>query len=91
MDNRPNNSMLTDMTQQEPRLFGRRTIGIVLALTLVVFLLFTSILGSNVPSDHAPTIWIVSAFTSVCLSGVFFLAAFMFSAVLNDQRNRRQD
>ncbi len=67
----------------------KRTAGNVVldsALTLAAFVLFFFIARSHVPSEDPLMINFFGAFTSACMSGVFWLAWQMFRVVLRGQR-----
>lgn len=42
------------------------------------------------PDERPMVVWTVSAYTSACVAGVFFLASNMFWAVLKDQLARKR-
>lgn len=54
-------------------------------LTLTVFVFFTWILRSHVPSNDPFYIWLWGAITASCLTALFWLALQMFRAVLRAQ------
>jgi hypothetical protein len=60
-------------------------------LTLAVFLLFTRILLSHVPSNDPVNIWLWAAVGASCLTAVFWLCLQMFRAVLRMQRATRKE
>ena len=83
---------IMEATDFSSKLITKLSVLINLLMTLVVFALFTFYLIDFVPIHEKQNplyavFW--SAFTSVCLSGVFWLSASMFSVVLIDYRNRR--
>jgi heme exporter protein D len=58
-------------------------------LTLAVFVFFTWILRSHVPSNDPLYIWLWSAVTASCLAALFWLALQMFRVVLRGQLEAR--
>jgi hypothetical protein len=54
-------------------------------LTLLVFVLFTWILRSHVPSNDPFYIWLWGAISASCMAALFWLALQMFRAVLRAQ------
>lgn len=77
------------MQSTDKPLFDLKGNVIILLLTGMFFAFFTWFLRPNVPDDRAIIVWLVAAYTSMCLTGVFFLAANMFLVVLRDQKQRR--
>lgn len=77
------------MADHRPSLFPPGCNRLILPLTALFFLFFTWALRPFVPDERATVVWVVSAFTASCLTGVFFIAAHMFRVVLADQRSRR--
>jgi predicted exporter len=63
-------------------------IAVDLLITLVVFVAMVFVLRSHVPSETPMVILAVSAFTSACVTAVFWLAMQMFKAVLSHQREK---
>ncbi len=70
------------MTDDQPKLVSRIGILVDLGVTAVFFLFMWSVLGPHVPSDDPTTIGWVAAYTSLCLTGVFWLSASMFRVTL---------
>ena len=64
---------------------GRATLALDAFLTLAVFVFFTWILRSHVPSNDPFFIWLWSAITASCLAALFWLALQMFRVVLRAQ------
>ncbi len=77
------------MQSTDKPLFDFKGNAVVVLLTGLFFAFFTWFLRPNVPDDREIVVWLVSAYTSLCLSGVFYLAANMFLVVLRDQKQRR--
>ena len=64
---------------------GRATLALDAFLTLAVFVFFTWILRSHVPSNDPVFIWLWGAITASCLTALFWLALQMFRVVLRAQ------
>ncbi len=78
------------MEESYPKLFSPKTLAIGIALTGLFFISFTFLIRPFVPSQDPLTVWLLSAYTSSCLTGVFFVAYHMFTAVLIDTRRRKR-
>ncbi|MDX2110510.1 MAG: hypothetical protein SFY80_09755 [Verrucomicrobiota bacterium] len=76
------------MSQPAESIFTIKSVIINALLTGVVFLFFTYVLRPFVPDERPVIVWLGSGYIAACLSGVFFLAANMFTAVIKDQRRR---
>ena len=72
------------MSDDQTKLVTRVGILVDLGLTAVFFLFMWVVLGPHVPSDDPSTISWVAAYTSLCLTGVFWLAVSMFRVTLVD-------
>lgn len=72
------------MSDDQSKLVSRFGILVDLGLTAVFFLFMWVVLGPHVPSDDPSTISWVAAYTSLCLTGVFWLAVSMFRVTLVD-------
>ncbi len=72
------------MNDDQSKLVSRAGILVDLGLTAVFFLFMWVVLGPHVPSDDPSTISGVAAYTSLCLTGVFWLAVSMFRVTLVD-------
>ena len=72
------------MSDDQSKLVSRFGILVDLGLTTVFFLFMWVVLGAHVPSDDPSTISWVAAYTSLCLTGVFWLAVSMFRVTLVD-------
>ena len=72
------------MSDDQSKLVSRLGILVDLGLTAVFFLFMWVVLGPHVPSDDPSTISWVAAYTSLCLTGVFWLAVSMFRVTLVD-------
>ena len=70
------------MSDDQSKLISPVGILVDLGLTGVFFLFMWGVLGPHVPSDDPTTIRWVAAYTSLCLTGVFWLAASMFRVTL---------
>lgn len=78
------------MSDDQPKLISTVGALVDLGMTSVFFLFMWGVLGSHVPSDDPTTIRWVAAYTSLCLTGVFWLAASMFRVTLVEYlRNRK--
>jgi membrane glycosyltransferase len=62
-----------------------------LLITLVVFVAMIFVLRSHVPSETPAIVLAVSAFTSACLTALFWLAMQMFKAVFSHQREKTDE
>lgn len=71
--------------------FTAKSTGICFLLTCLVFAYLTWALRPFVPDERPMVVWTVSAYTSACIAGVFFLASNMFWAVLKDQLERKRN
>jgi hypothetical protein len=72
-----------DLPKEKPA--GRVSQALDAFLTLAVFVFFTWILRSHVPSNDPFFIWIWGAVTASCLAALFWLALQMFRVVLRAQ------
>jgi hypothetical protein len=70
------------MSVDQPKLISRVGTLVDLGLTGIFFLFMWGVMGPHVPSDDPSTIRWVAAYTSLCLTGVFWLAASMFRVTL---------
>ena len=77
------------MADSAKAFFNVKTTGIVLAVSAVWFLLFAYLLTPFVPADHPGLLYLVSAATAACITGVFFVGAYMFSLVASDPASPR--
>lgn len=75
---------------ERPRLFTPFGITVSLLLCGGFFLFFFMYLQPFVPAQTPALVYLYSAFTSLCLTMVFFLAVFSFLAVLVDERHRKK-
>jgi FtsH-binding integral membrane protein len=73
------------MDQPERKPLRGLTLALDAGLTLAVFVFFTWILRSHVPSSDPFHIWLWAAVTASCLAALFWLALQMFRAVLRAQ------
>ncbi|MFA5057436.1 MAG: hypothetical protein WC485_04940 [Opitutaceae bacterium] len=78
------------MDQPEQKPAARASWILDAVLTLAVFVFFTWILRSHVPSNDPFYIWLWGAITASCLTAVFWLALQMFRAVLRAQLAARK-
>jgi hypothetical protein len=72
-----------DSTKGKPT--DRAALALDALLTLAVFVFFTWILRSHVPSNDPFFIWLWAAITASCLAALFWLALQMFRVVLRAQ------
>lgn len=77
------------MDNPDKPLISRRRAAFIIVLTIIWFIFFSWVLRGFVPARTEPNITIFAVITSSCLTAVFWLALNMFSAVLVDQRRRR--
>jgi len=66
-------------------------VAIDLLITLVVFIGMVYVLRSHVPSETPVVVLAVSAFTSACVTALFWLAMQMFKSVLSHQREKTDE
>ncbi|MDD2764371.1 MAG: hypothetical protein PHE83_10395 [Opitutaceae bacterium] len=78
------------MDQPEQKPAARSSFVLDTVLTLAVFVFFTWILRSHVPSNDPFYIWLWGAISASCLTAVFWLALQMFRAVLRAQLAARK-
>jgi len=81
------------MSEESPSkpLITKKGVLIDLFLTVLFFLFMREILVPHVPSQDPTTIAIVSSMTSLCMSGVFWIAAGMFRVTLVDYLNNQPE
>jgi hypothetical protein len=75
------------MPAPEEKPHGRAARALDALLTLAVFVFFTWVLRSHVPSNDSFYIWLWGAINASCLTALFWLALQMFRAVLRAQRD----
>lgn len=73
------------MDQPVRKPLNRATVALDALLTLVVFVFFTLILRSHVPSNDPFYMWLWGAITATCMAALFWLALQMFRVVLRAQ------
>jgi hypothetical protein len=73
------------MSLPKEKASGRTTLALDAVLTLAVFVFFTWILRSHVPSNDPFFIWLWGAITASCMAALFWLALQMFRVVLRAQ------
>jgi hypothetical protein len=73
------------MSLPKEKTSGRTTLALDAVLTLAVFVFFTWILRSHVPSNDPFFIWLWGAITASCMAALFWLALQMFRVVLRAQ------
>jgi hypothetical protein len=74
------------MENEAPKFFSKKSQLIILSLTFVWFAFFAYVLRPFVPSTQPLIVYTIAAFTACALTGVFFIAAHMFTLVLTEQR-----
>lgn len=67
----------------------KKFIGMSIVLTLIFWAAFTYLLVPFVPAETATFAYLGAAFTSACMSGVFYVAVHMFGIVLAEQRKAK--
>jgi hypothetical protein len=77
------------MNLANDRRTGRIALALDAILTLAVFVFFTLILRSHVPSNDPCFIWLWGAITASCMAALFWLALQMFRVVLLAQLEAR--
>jgi hypothetical protein len=70
---------------------GKKFIGLSIVLSLLFWAAFTRMLLPFVPAESPGWAYFFSAFTALCLTGVFYLATHMFQLVLQEQRKARRE
>jgi hypothetical protein len=79
-------SLIDIMVSVEGKPAGRAARIIDALLTLAVFMFFTWVLRSHVPSSDPFFIWLWAGVSASCLTALFWLALQMFRVVLQNQR-----
>jgi hypothetical protein len=74
----------------EKPLVTKNGIGIDLVLSVIFFFLMREILVPHVPSQDPNAVLIVSSMTSLCMTGVFWIAANMLRVTWVDYNRRKQ-
>ena len=74
----------------EKPLVTKNGIIIDLVLSVIFFLLMREILVPHVPSQDPNAVLIVSSMTSLCMTGVFWIAANMLRVTWVDYNRRKQ-
>jgi hypothetical protein len=82
---------MSDEPNEQP-LISRKGLIFDGVLSLVFFIVMSSVLKPHVPSDDESVIMVVASMTSCCMTGVFWLAVNMFRVTLVDfQRTKKKD
>jgi len=76
----------TDMADTEVPLFRKSDLLVDIILCGGFFVILFTMLQSHVPSNDPTMIYLWSAGTAGCMTGVFWLASWMFRVVLRYQR-----
>jgi len=78
------------MAQSQPqeKLASPTTVIVDIILVAAFFVFMFTVLRSHVPSNDPKMILIWGAYTSACMSGVFWLALWMFRVVFRAHRAR---
>ena len=80
---------MSDQTEDKP-LVSKTGIVVDLILSIAFFLFMFWVLMPHVPSYDPKTIYIVAGMTSLCMTGVFWIAANMFRVTLVDYQRKNK-
>lgn len=80
---------MSDQTEDKP-LVSKTGIVVDLILSIAFFSYMFWILMPHVPSYDTNTIYFVAGMTSLCMTGVFWIAANMFRVTLVDYQRRNK-
>ena len=76
--------------QTEDKLVSKTGIVVDLFLSCAFFAFMLWVLMPHVPSYDQTTVYIVAGMTSLCMTGVFWIAANMFRVTLVDYQRRQR-
>jgi hypothetical protein len=80
---------MSDQAEDKP-LVSKTGIVVDLILSIAFFLFMFWVLMPHVPSYDPKTIYIVAGMTSLCMTGVFWIAANMFRVTLVDYQRKNK-
>ena len=80
---------MSDQAEDKP-LVSKTGIVVDLILSIAFFLFMFWVLMPHVPSYDPKTIYIVAGMTSLCMTGVFWIAANMFRVTLADYQRKNK-
>ena len=80
---------MSDQTEDKP-LVSKTGIAVDLILSIAFFLFMFWVLMPHVPSEDPLAVKIVAGMTSLCMTGVFWIAAGMFRVTLVDYQRRNK-
>ena len=74
----------------EQTIFSTKGVVLNSVLSIIFFLFMREVLVPHVPSQDPTAIMIVSSMTSLCMTGVFWIAANMFLVTLVDYNQKKK-
>lgn len=80
---------MSDQPEDQPLVSKTSTI-VVLVLTAIFFFFMRAVLVPHVPSEDPLAVNIVSSMTSLCMTGVFWIASNMFLVTWVDYQRRQK-
>lgn len=80
---------MPDQPEDQPLVSKTSTI-VVLVLTTIFFFFMRAVLVPHVPSEDPLAVNIVSSMTSLCMTGVFWIASNMFLVTWVDYQRRQK-
>ncbi|MAH25851.1 MAG: hypothetical protein CMI19_02685 [Opitutae bacterium] len=75
----------------EQTIFSTKGVVLNSVLSIIFFLFMREVLVPHVPSQDPTAIMIVSSMTSLCMTGVFWIAANMFLVTLVDYNQKKKN
>ena len=78
------------MAQSEPKLVSPVSLVVDAILVILFFIYMYTVVSTHVPSNDPKMIHLWGAITSLCLTGVFWLALQMFRVVFRFHREQRR-
>ena len=81
---------MSDQPEDQPLVSKTSTI-VVLVLSAIFFLFMRAVLVPHVPSEDPLAVLIVSSMTSLCMTGVFWIASNMFLVTWVDYQRRQKN
>ena len=80
---------MSDQPEDQPLVSKTSTI-VVLVLTAIFFFFMRAVLVPHVPSEDPLAVNIVSSITSLCMTGIFWIASNMFLVTWVDYQRRQK-
>ena len=80
---------MSDQPEDQPLVSKTSTI-VVLVLTAIFFFFMRAVLVRHVPSEDPLAVNIVSSITSLCMTGIFWIASNMFLVTWVDYQRRQK-